>query len=80
IVPEVASPKLPFYGSKRHTKFDLFEVYKYINPIALFRGQWQFRRPEGMSNPEFASWLESEVQPIFEKQKRDLASIIKPKV
>lgn len=80
IVPLAESPKLPFYGARRHLKFDLFEVFKYINPIALFRGQWQFKRPDGMSNPDFAKWLEDEVQPIFERQKRDLASVLKPKV
>lgn len=80
IQPLAASPRLPFYGAKRHTKFDLFEIYKYINPVALFRGQWQYRRPEGMSNPDFAKWLEDEVGPIFERQKRQLATVLKPKV
>ena len=80
VQPLETSPKLPFYGAKRHIKFDLFEVFKYVNPIALFRGQWQFRRPEAMSNPDFAKWLADEVEPIFEKQKRELALVIKPKV
>ena len=80
IVPVENPPKLPFYGAKRHTKFDIFEVYKYINPIALFRGQWQFRRPEGMGNAEFTSWLDANAGPVYERLKRELASVLKPKV
>lgn len=80
VVPQPNPPALPFYGSKKHTKFDIFELYKYINPIALFRGQWQFKRQEGMGNIEFSAWLEENVQPTFEKLKRELANVIKPRV
>lgn len=80
VVPVETPPPLPFYGAKRHTKFDIFEIYKYINPIALFRGQWQFRRPEGMGNAEFSAWLDSNAVPIYDRLKRELASVLKPKV
>ena len=73
-------PSLPFYGARKRTKFDVHEVFKYINPIALWRGQWQYRKPEGMGNPEFAQWLEENVRPIFEEQKQKLAPYIKPAV
>jgi 5-methyltetrahydrofolate--homocysteine methyltransferase len=73
-------PKLPFYGAKKRTKFDAYELFKYINPIALWRGQWQYRKPDGMSNPDFAKWLEENVRPIFEKKQQELAPIIKPAV
>ncbi|MCB8932621.1 MAG: methionine synthase, partial [Chthonomonadaceae bacterium] len=76
----VAPPPLPFYGARRHTKFDLFEVYKYINPVALWRGQWQFKRPDGMDNPAFDAWLEEHARPVFERMQRELASVLKPKV
>jgi 5-methyltetrahydrofolate--homocysteine methyltransferase len=80
ITTNIIPPKLPFYGAKRQTKFDVFELYKYINPIALYRGQWQFRRKEGQSNPEFQIWLDENVDPIFERMKRELASRMKPQV
>ena len=73
-------PGLPFYGAKKFEKFDIFELYKYINPIALIRGQWQFKRPEGLSNPDFSAWLEEQATPIFERMKRELANVLKPKV
>jgi len=80
VVPVADPPKLPFYGAQRVTKFDIFEIYKYINPIALFRGQWQFRRPEGMGNLEFNEWLNGQTKPIFDRLKRELGSVLKPKV
>jgi len=79
-VPVVKPPPLPFYGARKHSKFDIFEIYRYINPIALFRGQWQFRRQDGMDNPQFTAWLEENVRPIFERMKRELASVLKPRV
>ena len=80
VVPVSNPPALPFYGARRHQKFDIFELYKYINPIALFRGQWQFKRPEGMGNIEFTQWLEQSAGPIYDRLKRELASVLKPKV
>src|SRR5205814_7351343 len=65
---------------KRHTKFDIWEIYKYINPIALFRGQWQFKRQESMGNIEFNAWLEENARPVFARLKRELASVMKPRV
>jgi len=80
IEPMAEPPTLPFYGARKHTKFDLFELYKYVNPVALFRGQWQFKRPEGFSNPEFAAWLAQEAEPIFRRLGRELATVLKPAV
>ena len=73
-------PKLPFYGAKRATKFDVFELYKYINTVALWRGQWQFKKQEGMSNPEFNDWLQANVKQIFERKQRELATVLRPAV
>ncbi|HTQ09491.1 MAG TPA: B12-binding domain-containing protein, partial [Fimbriimonadaceae bacterium] len=73
-------PGLPFYGDHKQTRFDVFEIYKYINPVALFRGQWQFKRPQGMGNVEFGQWVEEQARPIFERLQRALATRIKPRV
>lgn len=71
-------PQLPFYGARKHSKFDIFELYKYINPVALMRGQWQFKREAEMSQPDFNKYLEDHVGPIFERMQRDLANRLKP--
>lgn len=73
-------PELPFYGARRHDRFDIFELYKYINPIALFRGQWQFKRQDGMGNLEFNAWLEENVRLTFDRLCRELAKVMQPKV
>lgn len=80
VQPVENPPGLPFYGAKKFEKFDIFEVYKYINPIALFRGQWQYKRPEGLTNPQFDEWLQDQAGPIFERMKRELANVLKPRV
>lgn len=73
-------PRLPFYGARKNSRFDLFELYKYINPVALWRGQWQFKRGADMDNPTFNAWLEETARPIFERLQRELASILEPRV
>jgi 5-methyltetrahydrofolate--homocysteine methyltransferase len=80
VVPLAQPPALPFYGDRKSAKIDLHELFKYINTVALFRGQWQFRRPEGMGNLEFNDWLEGQARPIFERMKRDMATLVKPRV
>ncbi|HRJ27809.1 MAG TPA: vitamin B12 dependent-methionine synthase activation domain-containing protein [Fimbriimonadaceae bacterium] len=77
---DVPIPQLPFYGYRKRDKFDIFELYKYINTVALWRGQWQFKRKDGMDNPQFAAWLEENARPIFERMQRELASVLKPRV
>lgn len=80
IKPLEESPELPFYGARKQTKFDIFEIYKYVNPVALFRGQWQFKRQEGMGNLEFNAWLEENVRPTFDRLCRELANVMQPRV
>lgn len=80
IEPLQEVPKLPFYGPKKYERFDIFELYKYINPIALFRGQWQFKRQQEMDNKAFNAWLAENAEPVFERLKRELAKVLQPKV
>ena len=77
---DVPVPSLPFYGARKVQRFDLNEVFRYVNPVALYRGQWQYRKPEGMTNPEFTAWLGEHVDPIFERKKRELAKVLRPQV
>jgi 5-methyltetrahydrofolate--homocysteine methyltransferase len=80
VQPLAEPPRLPFYGAQKAVKFDIFELYKYVNPIALFRGQWQFKRPEGMGNVEFDGYLEQEARPIFDRLCRELSTVLQPRV
>lgn len=78
--PAASLPELPFYGVRYREQFDIFEIYKYINLTALWRGQWQFRRPEGMDNLQFNAYLEEHARPVFDRLQRDLARVFTPKV
>ncbi len=80
VATDIPVPELPFYGARKRNQFDIYEIYKYINPVALFRGQWQYKKADHMSNPEFTAWLEENVRPIFNEKCRELANILKPQV
>jgi 5-methyltetrahydrofolate--homocysteine methyltransferase len=59
----------------------LDEVFRYINEISLFRGQWQFRRGSGTAE-ERDALIEEKARPIFEEWKRRCIEegILQPKV
>jgi len=62
----VERPTAPFLGTRIAEDIDLDEIYPYINTIALFRGQWQFKkgpRTDEVYNRE----IEETVVPIFER-------------
>jgi len=57
------------------------EVFAYIDEVALFRGQWQFKSGT-MERDDFRAWTKKTVGPIFERIKakcRDMA-ILRPQV
>ncbi len=71
-------PALPFYGSRVVTDIPLDTIYPYIDEVALFRGQWQFKSGT-MSRDEFRRWTQETVQPIFTRIKnkcRDLKLLL----
>ncbi len=63
---DVDVPSPPFWGSRVVTGIPLEKVYPFINRVALYRGQWQFKQG-AMSDEEFESQLEDTVGPIFER-------------
>ena len=77
----VAIPKAPFWGSRVATDIDLEQVYPFINKVALYRGQWQFKQG-AMSDEDFEHQLEDTVGPTFarlkERCKRE--AILRPAV
>jgi len=78
---DVPIPKPPFIGTRVVENIPLDEIYPYINEVALFRGQWQFRRGK-MSNEQFHQFLEERVRPIFERWKHRAKEerLLQPKV
>ncbi len=63
---DVAVPAVPFWGSRVITDLPLDPVFAHINPNALFRVQWQFKRGD-RSKEAFEREIEEIAQPIFER-------------
>ena len=80
ISPATNIPNPPFIGSKVADDISVKDVFQYINETALFRGQWGFKRPDGITNPEFSKYLEDNARPHFERLKSETASLFDPKV
>jgi 5-methyltetrahydrofolate--homocysteine methyltransferase len=74
-------PTPPFWGSRVVTGIPLEQVFPFINPLALFRGQWGFKRGK-MTEEEFERATEEKARPIFEElQKRAIKEkLLEPKV
>lgn len=73
-------PSPPFFGAKVVLDVSPEDIYPFINEVALFRGQWGFRRPKDMGNLEFNEYLEERARPSFDKWKEDLKEVLNPKI
>jgi len=63
-----AIPKVPFFGYRLLKNIRMQDVFPWINKIALYRLQWQFK--QGDRTPrEFELYIQENVEPIFERFK-----------
>ncbi len=74
-------PTPPFWGSRVVTDIDLGQIYPFINPVALFRGQWQVKKG-ALSDAAYEALLEDTITPIFERLKAECREkrILQPSV
>ena len=63
-------PEPPFWGDRIVTDLDLHTIFQYINTIALFRGQWQYKRGKH-SRESYEELIRTKVQPLFERLKEE---------
>lgn len=79
VLEEIPNP--PFWGVKIVEDIDLDEVFNYVNEVALFRGQWQFRKRK-LSEEEYDQLVKEKVLPIYENLKREVKEkkLLQPKV
>ncbi len=78
---DVSIPRPPFWGTRVVAGIDPDEIYPFINTVALFRGQWQFRKGR-MTDAEYEHALAESILPVFERWKarcRD-ERILEPRV
>ncbi len=78
---DVPVPTAPFWGDRVIESVALDEIYPFINPVALFRGQWGFKKG-AMSAEDYDRSLEEVVHPLFERIKRQCRdeAILRPKL
>jgi 5-methyltetrahydrofolate--homocysteine methyltransferase len=81
VATDVDVPASPFFGSRVVENIDLDDVYPFINTVALFRGQWGFKKGS-MTPEEYERNLKETVEPIFNdlKQRCKADGILQPKV
>ncbi len=81
VAPAASIPTPPFWGTRVIDSIDLGDVYPFINPIALFRGQWQVKKG-AMSDAEYDAFIEDKVVPVFEewKDRCKRERVLQPKV
>ncbi len=74
-------PQPPFWGDRVIDTIDLDDIYPFVNKVALYRGQWQFRK-QRQSDADYQRQVTEEVEPIFDrlcKQARE-ENILQPRV
>ncbi len=66
-------PMPPFWGSRLVENLNPGAIFAYINELALFRGQWGFKKG-ALSDEEFANLTEQKARPVFlDLQRRAVA-------
>ncbi|MDX2117437.1 MAG: methionine synthase [Planctomycetota bacterium] len=81
VAADALVPSVPFWGSRVITDIDLDQVFAFINPVALFRGQWQVKKGS-LSDAQYDALLEDTIKPVFERWKSRCKNehILAPKV
>lgn len=65
---DITVPVPPFYGSTTVEDIKLETIWKYLNEVALIRGQWQVSK-KGKTEEEYKRILEKEVYPVLDELK-----------
>ncbi len=81
VATDVGVPRAPFFGDRIVEDLSLDKVYPFINKVALFRGQWQFKKGK-KSDADYQRQIEDEVMPLFNDLKRQLKDdgVLQPKL
>lgn len=74
-------PLPPFWGRREVRDIPLEQLFPYINPNALFLGQWDFKK-KSLTTEAYEKLLNEKARPIFaDLQKRAIAEkLLEPKV
>ena len=81
VATDVIVPTPPFWGTRVIQGLDLDQIYPFINPIALFRGQWQVKKG-ALSDDDYDTVIDDTIKPVFERLKKQCKAerILQPAV
>jgi 5-methyltetrahydrofolate--homocysteine methyltransferase len=69
VAPLAETPPPPFYGVRVEKKFDLREIFPYINETALFKNQWQLKTA---SQQDYGRLVEEKYRPILKELQEEV--------
>jgi 5-methyltetrahydrofolate--homocysteine methyltransferase len=77
----IVVPTPPFLGDRVVIDVPLEQIYPYINLVALFRGQWGFKKGD-MGEVEYEQYLRLHAWPVFERLCKECKEqrILRPQV
>jgi 5-methyltetrahydrofolate--homocysteine methyltransferase len=78
---DVPAPEPPFWGSRVVDDVPLDDVFRYVNEVALIRGQWQVRRGK-LTEADYDALLREKILPEYEALKNEIrtARLLRPRV
>jgi 5-methyltetrahydrofolate--homocysteine methyltransferase len=81
VSPDVPIPMPPFWGTRVVDDISLDDVFRFVNHVALIRGQWQVRKGK-MKEEEYRRLLEEKVYPELATLKEQIKRerLLQPKV
>ena len=78
---DVEVPAPPFWGHRLVEGLPLEQIYPYLNLVALFRGQWGFKKGD-MDDARYEAFLEEHAYPVLDRLKAECRDekILRPAV
>ncbi len=68
------SPVPPFFGTRVVQEIPVEQLFPYVDEVALFRGQWQFKTGN-KTRDDFREWTEETVRPIYDRIKEKVREL-----
>jgi 5-methyltetrahydrofolate--homocysteine methyltransferase len=81
VEPASDIPRAPFQGDRLVEEVPLRQIAPYLNKVALFRGQWGFKKGSA-DNEQYQQQIAEEVEPILQRllEQCEREDILKPRV
>jgi 5-methyltetrahydrofolate--homocysteine methyltransferase len=70
VATDAPIPPAPFWGSRVWDDFDLDALFRYVNPLALYSGQYRVRRRAEESRAAWWRRIETEIEPAVAELRR----------